>query len=557
MIKLYDARTRLLAFALVLVPALPAQKKPPEPQAPTSTGNYALDEAIARYKQVMPRRVFRYHTDGRMRLAATGQPQALEILASDYQKVKDYAEYSRYTIATLIGRHFKSGTTLAALEALCAANNKPGDMWLWIQVLRTKVDLGGEAEVQELATTHKNPLIRAAAILALGESRNANVKSVLVSTCAEFPKRDWERSLLVGAMSGAIAANKARVNDKEFRDGLRAYASLLAPEVDLSHTLKVQMARHLMTLLKAPALFVDPESWYRILDSGDVKKTSDDRTSSAPRFCGIETDGERFCYVIDMSDSMCIKIEPSAKPEGPTTGPKQKKPKGVLPDESDLPWHKIVTRWDLAREQLKISLMRLSDDKHFSVVWFGTESGTLESTKGMVRATKANVDRVIKELDTIQPAFKNIDLVKSPDGALRGSTNMHSGLRRAFGLTNKGFVDSLAYVDPEALISGCDTIFLLSDGKPSWDDFHIIDRDYGEGKVVVDTEYGAAAARTPNIKYHGPFDQPDWLVEDVKRMNVFRRIRLHCIGLGEADMQLLGQLAEIGNGEVISVGRGK
>lgn len=40
-------------------------------------------------------------------------------------------------------------------------------------------------------------------------------------------------------------------------------------------------------------------------------------------------------------------------------------------------------------------------------------------------------------------------------------------------------------------------------------------------------------------------------------MNAFRRIRLHCVGLGEANEALLNSLADIGNGEVFIVGRKK
>ena len=107
---------------------------------------------------------------------------------------------------------------------------------------------------------------------------------------------------------------------------------------------------------------------------------------------------------------------------------------------------------------------------------------------------------------------------------------------------------------PEALTEGCDTIFLLSDGAPSFDDYEAVDKDYGEGKVVVDQEYSAGAPRTPQLRYPGPYVQDEWLVEDVKRMNAFRRIRLHCIGLGEANMDLLRRLADMGHGEVFAVG---
>ena len=38
-------------------------------------------------------------------------------------------------------------------------------------------------------------------------------------------------------------------------------------------------------------------------------------------------------------------------------------------------------------------------------------------------------------------------------------------------------------------------------------------------------------------------------------MNAFRRIRMHCIGLGEANMGLLKRLAKMGNGETFSMGK--
>jgi hypothetical protein len=74
---------------------------------------------------------------------------------------------------------------------------------------------------------------------------------------------------------------------------------------------------------------------------------------------------------------------------------------------------------------------------------------------------------------------------------------------------------------------------------------------------VLDTEYGKKMPRTPTLEYHGPYVHDDWLVEDLRRMNSFRRIRLHCIGLGEANMALLKRLAEIGHGETFLVGEKK
>jgi hypothetical protein len=520
----------------------------------------AYEKALARFKECRTRVPFRYHTEGRETLARTREPAALTLLTADYGITKVYADETRYMLAALFGRHFDRAEFVEPLKALRLQHQKPVDTWLWVHALRLEADHVGVGEVTRIAQESKNALHRAAAIAAIGMSRAGDVKAVIVPTCVNFPskEKEAERMVLLGAMSGALFDNKSRVNDPDYREGLKAYISLLADDVGLSHTAKVQMARHLQWILKGPALFVNQEPWLELLERGDVKKPNPTHTVVAPRFFGVETEGERFCYVVDMSDSMCKPISPSSKPQtGPVTGPKVKK-KRELMDESDLPWHKINTRWDLAREQLRISLMRLTPDKHFSIVWFGTESGTLDSCKGMIKATRGNVDRVIAELDSIKAEMPD-DLtaqekVVSPDGKLRGRTNMHSGLRRAYGLAGRGFVESIAYVDPEALTEGCDTIFLLSDGAPSFDDYEAVDKDYGEGNVVVDQEYSAGAPRTPQLRYPGPYVQDEWLVEDVKRMNAFRRIRLHCIGLGEANMGLLRQLADMGHGEVFAVG---
>jgi hypothetical protein len=252
---------------------------------------------------------------------------------------------------------------------------------------------------------------------------------------------------------------------------------------------------------------------------------------------------------------MCKEISPDLKTKvsGPVTGQPKKPKRGDQLDESALPWNKIRTRFDLLREELRLSLLRLPADKWFSVVWFGDESGNFDACKSMVRATKTNVDRVLAEIDAMVPGKP--DPVKAPDGVLKGKTNMHSGMRRAMSLSNKGYVEDVAYVDPAVLTEGCDTIFLFTDGEPSWDDFYQKDRDFGEGKPIVDSEYGAAAARTPEMIYWGPYNQPDWLIADLERMNAFRRVRIHCIGIGEASGGLLKRIADVGHGVAFDVGK--
>ena len=546
MVPIRPLRSHALALlSLLFVPAVAAQNSP-------GNSAKAYEEALARYRTCMDRLPFVHHTEGRTRLANTRKPEALQVLCADYEKAKDFPEYSRYTLANLFAQNFSNDAAAVTLEALRKANSKPVDTWLWANTLRIHADRIGDAEVREIATTSENVLHRAAAIHALGESRNGDIKSAIVTNCLEWPKAEADRCIMLGAMSGALMENKRHVNEEEYRTALTAYISLLAPEAKLTHTMQIQVARHLQKILNGPTLYVNPEPWLELLQRGDVKKKTAEKTAAQSRFFGIESDGERFCYVLDMSDSMCKLIAQNAKPAAATTGPR-KRPKGVLPDESDLPWQNIKSRWDLAREQMRITLQRLTPDKHFSIVWFGSDSGMFASTKGMVKATKANVEKAIAELDSIKQGAAGVN--QAIDGELKGKTNMHAGLRYAFSLSEKGYVDEVAYVDPAVLTDGCDTIFLLSDGAPSWDEFFQEDTNYKEGQTVVDTEYNKPAPDQPRTTYFGPYNTPEWILEDVRRMNAFRRIRMHCIGLGEADMSLLEKLAALGNGELYVFGR--
>lgn len=512
------------------------------------------EQAVARYKEFIERAPMIHHVRGWTLLANVRSADALAMLVQDYAEPPANAEFSRYILTNLLARNFKKAEFVPRLDALRRAHDGPGDMWAWVWLLELSIDRTGDEEAVKLALEPKNAMHRAAAILALGRSRKGRIKDAIVQNCVEFPRKNDERCLLLGAMSGALHERRRDVNDEDYRAAIEAYISLLDESVGLDHVSKIQMARHLQWILGGPALFVQAQPWLDILARGDVQKPKKTDTSAAPSFFGISTQGERFCYVVDMSDTMCTPISPDAKPDNvPITGKRPKRKKGFIPTERDLPWALINTRWDLAREQLRISLLRLTDDKYFCVIGFGDEASTLKSCKGMTRATKRNVDRVIKELDSIQPGPVKRDGT-APHGTLRGKTNMHGGLRLAFGMARRGPVEEFAYVDSKALTEGCDTIFLLSDGSPSWDDFWLKAPNYDEESGVKTTEYASKVAPPTHLNFAGPFEEEYWLIQDVERMNAFRRIRMHCVGLGEANMRLMKNLAKMGNGETFSRG---
>jgi len=525
----------------------------------TTLAQTGLEAAKARYEETQRRKPFQFQTDGREKLARTGQPEALAILAADYRRPVAYPAYARYTIATLLGRNFDNAASVDQLDALRRAYAKPEHAWLWVNTLAVNVAQRGPAAAIEAAEKQRYPQLRAAALLALARSGNVKDLDVIPHVCAALPKTEGARRALVAAMSMMLYRMRRHRTNEAFQRAAKAYIGILAKANKLSRSTQLLMVRFLGKTLDSGATWVNPEPWIEVLERPVQQKTrryTGPRTVTTPRFFGIEGEGERICYVIDLSDSMCKEIDKRLRPKGPITGKRRRRPKpGQLPDETDIPWYRIHTRFDLAREHLKISLLRLDKSKRFSVVLFGTEAETLRSANGMVRATRGTINRVLKELDSIEIGKPKPP--DAPDGTLKGRTNLHAGLRLAFSLKRKGHVDDYEFVNPKSIAEGCDTIFLLSDGAPSYDEFHIVDRDYGEGKVVRDPEYGRAARRTPTLEYWGPYFRVDWITEDVRRMNAFRGVQVHCIGIGEANMKLLRSIADATFGQVFQFGKAR
>ena len=203
--------------------------------------------ALARYKECISRKPFSHHVEGREKIAETREAAALELLSNDYAKSKSYPAYSRYTIAEMIARNFKTEEFMASVAQLRAKNDDLVDTWFWVRTLTNEIDQNGDAEALTLARESKKAHLRAAAIAALGASKDGDLKSAILANCLDFPRKEADRMLVLGAMTGALYQKKRRVNDDGYREALKAYISLLGKDVKLSHTAKVQMARHLST----------------------------------------------------------------------------------------------------------------------------------------------------------------------------------------------------------------------------------------------------------------------------------------------------------------------
>lgn len=137
-------------------------------------------------------------------------------------------------------------------------------------------------------------------------------------------------------------------------------------------------------------------------------------------FFGIDTRSKRLVYVIDVSGSM---NEPAgAKAKG--------------------------SRADLAKEELKRSVLGLDDGALFNIVFFAAD----------VRIWKK--DMVVADADTRREAVEYVDQV-----AVAGGTATYDALQAAFDLGDVGRGKKRG-ADPEG-DAKVDTIILLSDGRPS------------------------------------------------------------------------------------------
>jgi hypothetical protein len=536
--------------------------------APATAQLWGEEEALKGYKRDIARKPFKYNTRGWMVLARSGESKPLQILMRDYGKPKALAtrtlsallvaDHARYAIAGLLGSYYDNWTWEDKLAALRGKYKRKTDVWLWVNTIAVDGRTEAMARTVSIVKDADDILLRAAAIEAMAWRERREVLGLIPGVIATFPKAKQlgERRLLVGALSSAILAHKSFLKEDDMQKAIRAYIGLLSKDVKLSHSGKMVIARYLAKTIGKDRRYIEPEPWIQLLDQEFEPPKRAGNTVTTLRFFGIEAEGDRICYLVDMSNSMLKPIDPALLPKGPITGKKRKRKKGQLPTEDDIPWHLVKTRFDLARWHLKISMQRLTKDKRFCVVWFGDESGLFKATPGMIKASRTTVKKVIKELDGIKagPLPKGLAQIDAPDGWLRGQTNMHGGLRRAFAMRAKGFADRHEYVDMKAMAQGCDTIFLLSDGAPSTDDFVIPDKDYGEGKVVAELEYGREMPRPEIITYHGPMDQPRWLRQDIRRMNVFRKVQIHCIGIGDADIGLLRGIASDSEGQVYLFG---
>lgn len=546
----------LRSLALALLCSLAAVL---HPSATFAGGDF--DTELQKYKAGIQDKALVRRTAARARLATTRDVRALRVLAEDYAKHEEPIAQVRYLIAHIASRYFEEAEWVAPFQEWMDDATKPEDAWLWFLGRSVWAKHAPNEELGELPNPKLCVHLRAAALEAVAAQKRMDAVDLINNQLDALGKtKGLERGIILGSLGSIALSLKEHLKV----GGVEATLIRLIDQIDHKLTpdwAALMLARRFAALLDMSEVTLQTPYLQSILEGKTGPKREDDDRYARPTFAGIKASGKRICYVIDCSDSMLTPLtgkekEVLRKPAITGEEKRDKKKKGSLEDELD--WKRIKTRFDLAREYLRLSLLGLTKDQSFAVVCFGTNAEILEGTKGMQPAKPRTVKKALKALRglSIGPATET-----RIHGTLMGDTNFQAAFMTAFGVVSKGLVKGQEYVDPLGFTQGCDTIFFLSDGRPTADNWPGEGpmsgpggyRDRESGKRIEPPAGGGGGTGT--AIHVGPYaDGGFYLDGEIQRMNLLRKAEIHCIGIGEAKKFQLKAIAKLGLGKVRMIG---
>lgn len=429
-----------------------------------------------------------------------------------------------------------------AALALKSANDPPLalDQFDFFKALAGMKDsAAADKTLRDALADPKNPYIKCAALEAIRQANASRfvpeVSAILLETNEEWAKK-WlivpinvfaclqdivdstDKDQIIAVVEAVIVWEERKTcNDERVRFfGGRMLTRLTDEVADMSST---HFWKWWVAQMKAGVP----------IDSTQKPQGKADRTAATPPPAfDVQPVGKRFVFCIDISGSMDMplkitldELEKRRKDRGPATGRKQDKGADEAEDEEDnnplrqLPWKEIKTKMHLAREELARAIKSFAGDREFAIITYATEVEVI--TNGWIKATQANCDAWSKKAKELEAD---------------GMTNIHGACMRALKISGKGIDTDHPAVDPNCVVTGADTIIFLTDGWASWDDF-------STGRT--------RDKRIPNAKSDdvgdGPFIYGEDIWPDVLRHNIFRKVIINTVGIGNHDAELMKQLA--------------
>ena len=364
-----------------------------------------------------------------------------------------------------------------------------------------------------LPKLNSNPYIQSAAYKSLKFDSETLKPEFLNKALDQLPNKQPERSVVLGSI--LFMANK-RIPTKEYKkyDPILRKIALELDNPNVTPLCKHEISYLLATVLGSNTLFDTSKSWLEFMDKDEravIERLKADGYAvpkTKTTFLGLTAHSKSMVFVFDTSDSMeepAYIDKASYNPENnaPTTGKdaediKQKRKQKLLetfPGLKKEDLDSIKTKFDACKAVLRNCLRELSENQYFSVIVFNGEVRQFRSTKKLMRATKRNVEKAIKELDGVKSG---------------GTTNLVDAMELAFAVTHEKTEKVNLGINPNCINHSADSIFLLSDGYP------------GLNKYVKNTDQ--ALFKTFFINLAICSDHFYW-------QSAFRPTRIHSIGI--------------------------
>lgn len=495
-------RRALIAFTVLLLPSVcvkPARAQDAETLLKSPEANFRVE--------------------GAKRLAANNNKRAVETIVRAL-KVEQDGACGREMGATLKG--ITDVDALKAAEKAVGSPKDPGDFFAAFWAL-SGIAMGasptGDAILQAaLKKSHASDVsLRACALEAIGEAARVELAQWLIPLLNETtPAVDKGNAFETLALLSSARRLGLLIEEGKRKPLMEALIHVL----DQAKDERVDyFAANALSKLTGQQPYIDPAWWRNYLVNGAPAGADQSRTVAKPTFFDAIAVGLRVLFVIDISGSMEWPADLEFRRKGPQTGRRKEGVDG--PDYSG-----VRTKLDLAKVELIWTLNKLPEDMNFNIVVYEAKHRLIdEAVEGMVSADIENKTR-----------FSNLVRQLRPDGG----TNIHGSLMRAFRMTKKKDVAGDPALDKKAMLEGADTIFFLTDGEPSWSD--------------DSTAYGSVHPKWGRIG-NGKFCKPDAILADISRVNTFRKVVIHTVGISKDHAKdLLEKLAEQNHGSYVSRG---
>lgn len=345
----------------------------------------------------------------------------------------------------------------------------------------------------------KETAVRCAAIDALAELRAEEVVDVAL---ANLEHETWQvRASAIQAL--AVVRRKRAIGPLIPRLGLEE--GRLA--VDVANALRDLTGRNFGQRQELWERFwANNSERFEPLTDAQLAKLREDQAKSREKysptggtsFHGVETPSKSIIFVIDVSGSMeNLVIEKERFQDG------------------DYPSYQRI---DIVKTELKRTIENLEDYVEFNILAFATEVRSWK--KSQVRAGTLNKSSAISFVNKLEALGGNSKEDLASVG-LTGSANLEAGKTNTFAALMDALGRAGTAIRDKHYEVAVDTIFFLSDGRPS----------------------------------HGTYVDTDDILREVREANSLRKVVLHTIALGEFQKDFMRRLATENGGVFVDLGR--